>query len=161
LAREIAGKIRGGYSAKLRDGRSYGEALLDPTHIYVGLIEDCLNAGIDIHYTVNITGHGWRKLMRAEQPFSYVIEQLPPSLPIFEFIQENGPVDDLEAYGNLNMGAGFALYVSKADVGKVIEVAAKQGQKAFCAGRIAKNVKKMVIIEPKDIIYAGETLQVR
>ena len=28
-------------------------------------IEDCLNRGVEIHYAVNITGHGWRKLMRA------------------------------------------------------------------------------------------------
>ena len=74
LARAIAERAPRGYLTPLRDGRPYGEALLDPTHIYVGVIEDCLTRGIDIHYAVNITGHGWRKLMRAQEPFAYVID---------------------------------------------------------------------------------------
>lgn len=47
-----------GYLTRLEDGRTYGETLLDPTHIYVGLIEDCLDRDVAIHYAVNITGHG-------------------------------------------------------------------------------------------------------
>ena len=85
LARKIAEKLPNGYLTKLRDGRTYGETLLDPTYIYVGLIEDCLNRGVDIHYAVNITGHGWRKLMRATQPFTYVINRLPIPRLIFDF----------------------------------------------------------------------------
>ena len=77
LARAIAERAPNGYLTPLRDGRPYGEALLDPTHIYVGVIEDCLNRGVDIHYAVNITGHGWRKLMRASDPFAYVVERDP------------------------------------------------------------------------------------
>lgn len=105
LARKIADKLPEGYLTKLPDGRTYGETLLDPTYIYVDLVEDCLDAGVKIHYAVNVTGHGWRKLMRATQPFSYVIETLPTQLPIFDFLQKHGPVDDKEAYGNLNIRA--------------------------------------------------------
>ena len=77
LARAIAERAPNGYLTPLRDGRPYGEALLDPTHIYVGVVEDCLNRGVDIHYAVNVTGHGWRKLMRASEPFAYVVERVP------------------------------------------------------------------------------------
>lgn len=150
-----------GYLTKLPDGRTYGETLLDPTHIYVGLVEDCLNAGVHIHYAVNITGHGWRKLMRATQPFAYVIERLPAQLPIFDFIQKHGPVDDYEAYGNLNMGAGFALYVSKVDTIRVLEVADQHGIGAFVAGHIEESAEKKVIIKPKGLVYTSETLSVR
>lgn len=160
LARKIAEKLSEGYLTKLSDGRTYGETLLDPTHIYVGLVEDCLNAGIDIHYAVNITGHGWRKLMRATDSFTYVIEKLPKQLQIFDCIQQFGPVDDLEAYGNLNMGAGFALYVAEADVPKVLEVAKNLGFGALVAGYIKKG-DKQVIIEPKGLKFAGNTLEVR
>ncbi len=86
LARKIAEKLPDGYLTNLDDGRTYGETLLDPTLIYVPLIEDCLNRGISIHYAVNITGHGWRKLMRATQSFTYIIEHLPKQLPIFDFL---------------------------------------------------------------------------
>lgn len=65
LARRIAEKIPKGYETLMSDGRMYGEALLDPTHIYCDFIETCADNGVDIHYAVNITGHGWRKLMRA------------------------------------------------------------------------------------------------
>lgn len=160
LARKIADKLPEGYLTKLSDGRAYGEALLDPTHIYVGFVEDCLDAGIKIHYAVNVTGHGWRKLMRATQPFAYVIDALPTELPVFSFIQEHGPVDDQEAYGNLNMGAGFALYVSEADAPKVLDVAHNLGLGALVAGHIEAGDKK-VVIKPKGLEYAGETLAVR
>lgn len=160
MARKIADKVEGGYLAKLTDGRSYGEALLDPTYIYVALVEDCLNAGVNIHYTVNITGHGWRKLMRATQAFSYIVEQLPKQLPIFDFLQQHGPVDDTEAYGNFNMGAGFALYVAEADVDTVLKVAASQNLGAFQAGHIEDGDKK-VVIKPKGLEYLATTLGVR
>ncbi len=160
LARKIADKLPEGYLTRLPEGRTYGEVLLDPTHIYVGLVEDCLNSSVDIHYAVNITGHGWRKLMRATQPFTYVVERLPAQLPIFDFVQEYGPVDDTEAYGNLNMGAGFALYVSESDVPTVIQVATNLNLEATRAGRIESG-KKKVIIEPKGLEFASETLAVR
>ena len=160
LARSIAEKLPDGYLTTLPDGRTYGEALLDPTHIYVGLVEDCLEADVNIHYAVNVTGHGWRKLMRAPQPLTYVIEELPTQLPIFDFIQQHGPVDDEEAYGNLNMGAGFALYVEEADVDKVITAAQNLGLKALAAGYIDDGDKK-VVIQPTGLVYAGETLAVR
>lgn len=160
LARRIADKLPEGYLTKLPDGRTYGKTLLDPTHIFVGLVENCLDAGLNIHYAVNVTGHGWRKLMRATQPFAYVIETLPTQLPIFDFLQKHGPVDDHEAYGNLNMGAGFALYVTEAQATQVIVIARQLGLRAFVAGHIEEGDKK-VAIKPKNLEYAGETLAVR
>jgi phosphoribosylformylglycinamidine cyclo-ligase len=113
---------------------------------------------------VNITGHGWRKLMRAESPFTYVIETLPRALPIFDFIQKHGLVDDAEAYGNLNMGAGFALYMPEADVDKALEVVKSAGPSmpfaAFRAGHIESGEKK-VVIRPKALEFHGSTLAVR
>lgn len=150
-----------GYLTRLSDGRFYGEALLDPTHIYVPLMEECLNRHVNIHRAVNITGHGWRTLMRAEQPFAYIIDVLPRQQPIFDFIQKHGPVDDREAFGNLNMSAGFALYVPESDVNKVVYAAALQGQKAFCAGYVERSVEKKVVIKPRGLEYSGATLEVR
>lgn len=153
IAREIADKLPDGYLTKLSDGRTYGETLLDPTHIYVPLIEDCLNCGVDIHYAVNITGHGWAKLMRATQPFAYIIDHLPTQLPIFDFLQKHGPIDDEEAYGNLNMGVGFALYMPEADVKKVWNVLESYEQpnrfSAVYAGHVQRSTEKKVVVMPK------------
>lgn len=161
LARAIAERAPNGYLTPLRDGRTYGEALLDPTHIYVGLVEDCLNRGADIHYAVNVTGHGWRKLMRAPDPFAYVVERIPAPPPVFDFIQAIGAVDDAEAYGNLNMGAGFAIYVPQNDVATVLDIAKAFPFAALDAGHVEKSTAKRVVITPKGLEYAGETLGVR
>jgi len=161
LAREIAGKLPNGYLTKLGDGRLYGESLLDPTTIYVPLVEDCFNEGVEIHYAVNITGHGWRKLMRATQPFAYIINHIPVPHPVFSFIQEHGPVDDQEAYSNLNMGAGFALYVRESDAQKVLAIAPRLGMSALRAGTIESSQVKRVVIHPLSLEYLGSTLGVR
>lgn len=160
MARKIAETLPDGYLTKLDGGRSYGETLLDPTHIYVGQVEDCLNAGVELHYAVNITGHGWRKLMRATQPFTYVIERLPKQLPIFDFIQKHGPVNDNEAYGNFNMSAGFALYVSQRHVSKTMDIVLRGGLVPTLAGYIEAGEKK-VLIKPKNLEYKAESLGVR
>lgn len=165
LARQIAKSLPDGYLTKLSDGRTYGETLLDPTHIYVGLVEDCLNAGVDIHYAVNITGHGWRKLMRAQGDFAYIIDTLPRQLPIFDFITERGPVDIRELYANFNVGAGFALYVPQDQVQRVLEILAASEDsklyKAVHAGYIEESKERKVVIEPVGIEFKGSELQIR
>ncbi len=163
LARKIADKLPSGYLTNISDGRTYGEALLDPTLIYVQLIEDCLRVGVDIHYAINITGHGWRKLMRAPQAFAYIIERIPEPQPVFNFIQKHGLVDDKEAYGNLNMGAGFALYVpeSDTDTKTVALIAEHLNMTALNAGYIRSSKEKKLIIKPKNLEFSGSTLNVR
>jgi phosphoribosylformylglycinamidine cyclo-ligase len=161
LARAIAARAPNGYLTPLRDGRPYGEALLDPTHIYVSVLEDCLDRGVDIHYAVNITGHGWRKLMRAPDPFAYVIEHLPTPQPVFDFIQSIGGVDDAEAYGTFNMGAGFAIYVPETDVATVLDVTKAFPFAALHAGHVDKSASKRVVLTPKGLEYSAETLAVR
>ncbi len=160
LTRDIAKKLPNGYQTLLSDGRMYGEALLDPTHIYVKFIEECIKRKVNIHYSVNITGHGWRKLMRSPESFSYVIDELPNQLPIFDFIQKNGPVSDKEAYGNLNMGAGFALFVPQSEIPK-IPYDSNFKFRRYIAGYVEKSNVKKVVIQPKNLEYRSETLAVR
>ncbi len=161
LARTIADQLEDGYNTVLPDGSIYGEALLTPTHIYAGLIENLFDAGIDIHYMVNITGHGWRKLMRAKEDFTYVIEDIPEPQPIFEFIQQQSGNDDSEMYGNFNMGVGFAVYLPQVDVEKAIEIARDNHSiKALNAGVVQEGPRR-VIIQPKNLVFSGETLEVR
>jgi len=161
LARKIAERASGGYLALLSDGRTFGESLLDPTHIYVGLIEDCLDRGVEIHYAVNITGHGWRKLMRAPGAFAYVVETVPSPQAVFRFMQAEGHLDDREAYGNFNMGAGFAVYVPEKDVSAVLDAAKAFPFKVFRAGYVDRSDSRKVVIAPQGLEYAADTLGVR
>ena len=160
LARKIAESLPEGYAAHIGDGRTYGEALLAPTHLYARLIADVYEAGADVHYLANITGHGWRKLMRATRDFRYRMTEVPPAGALFDFLVEGGEMDTAEAYGNLNMGAGFAVYVPEADVQMVLDVSAKHGIGAWAAGVVEEGARE-VVIEPLGVRFGGESLGVR
>ncbi len=160
LIRELADRLKDGYQTKLADGTTLGEASLTPSHLYAQLVKALQDAGVDIHYLSNITGHGWRKLMRAEADFSYVITKIPPAHEIFAFIAEQAGNDEKEMYGNYNMGAGYAVYVPAEQAGKVVEAASGCGLKAWVAGRVEKGPKQ-VVIQPKNIVFEGDSLGVR
>lgn len=160
LTRQIAEKLPEGYGTKMDDGELFGEALLKPTHLYPKLIAALFEAGIDLHYIVNITGHGFRKLMRADKNFSYNIEEVPPKTPLFEFIQTHAGISDEEMYGTFNMGAGFALYIPEGQAGKASEVASKLNLKSWKAGKV-ENGEKQVNIKPLNITFKADSLGVR
>lgn len=161
MARSIAGQLPDGYDTVLPDGSLYGEALLTHTHIYAQLVDNLFDVGIDIHYMVNITGHGWRKLMRANREFTYVIDRIPKPQPIFDFIQQQSGNDDEEMYGNFNMGAGFAIFLPEIDVEKAIEISrANYDMDAIRAGVVVEGPKR-VIIQSKNLTFSEETLEVR
>lgn len=161
LARSIADNLPDGYATSMLDGVLYGEALLQPTHIYASLVRQLLACGVNIHYMVNITGHGWRKLMRAKKNFSYIIDRLPRLQEVFHFIQKQSGVSDTEMYGNFNMGAGFAIFVMSKDVGKVIQLAKENHDFNVLEVGHVQEGDKQVVIKPLNISFAGDSLRVR
>lgn len=160
FVRKLAEKNPDIYKTVLDDDRTFGEAILTPTHLYVGLVRSLMEAQLDIHYMVNVTGHGWRKLMRATQEFSYILREVPPVQPEFSFMQQQSDASDQEMYGNFNMGAGFAVYLPKEQAEQVVKIAGEQGLKACNAGEVQTGPKQ-VVIEPKNITFASESLEVR
>lgn len=162
LCRKIASEIPEGYKTKVSDGRMFGEAVLDPSIIYVPVLKECVARNIQLHYVSHITGHGLRKIMRAVEPFHYVIEDIFKPLPIFDFIQEKSGLDDKEMYGTFNMGVGFALYVAVENVAAVLEICAQNNIKAIDAGYIEDSQgSKSLTIVTKGITYDGGSLAVR
>lgn len=162
LCRAIADRLPQGYQTPLPDGRSYGQALLEPSVIYVRLIAEMQRAGIKPHYAVHITGHGWRKLMRLPEPFVYRVTELPSPQPIFEFLMRQGPVDVREAWATFNMGAGFAVYVDASAARKTVDLAHASGYRAWIGGVVQKQGdRKAVEMAPLGITFDSQTLQVR
>jgi phosphoribosylformylglycinamidine cyclo-ligase len=129
-------------------------------HIYAPLVKALQRRGVDIHYLAHITGHGWRKLMRAEADFSYVIHEVPPVAEIFNFIAKESNNDPEEMYGNFNMGAGYAVYIPADQAEQVKQIATDCGFQSWVAGEV-KAGPKQVIIEPLNITFAGDSLEVR
>jgi phosphoribosylformylglycinamidine cyclo-ligase len=163
LARKIAAEHPEGYAAKMPGdprGRSFGEVLLDPTPLYGPLVEAVQAWGVDVHYAVHVTGHGLRKLMRADVVLSYVIEQLPPVPPIFPFLCERAGMLNEEAYGTFNMGFGFALYVPEAAAADARLAAKSVGFDLVHVGRAEKGPRQ-VALRPLGITFDGSSLAIR
>jgi len=160
LARKIADQLPDGYETKMKSGRSYGDALLDSTMIYAKLTQALFDAGVDIHYMTNITGHGWRKIMRHNSAFTYQISKLPPVPEILSFLSQKAGLNAKETYGTFNMGAGFAIFISKEDLKKTLAISQKNTIKAYNVGKIVEG-DKQVILKPINVTYASKSLQVR
>lgn len=162
LARRIAPKLRESYLTLLPSGRTFGEALLEPAPCYHHLVQSCLDDGVDIHYASNITGHGWRKLMRSKQSCACTIYHTPDVPELFTFMQEHGPVTDSEAYGTFNMGAGFALFVSPEDVKRVHRLTRQTTPFGACyAGRAWLRNERKVEIFGKGVVFSDDSLNIR
>ena len=161
LVRKLATeRLPEGYQTPLSSGKTFGEAILTPTHIYAALQRALFDQGVDIHYIINVTGHGWRKIMRAKREFTYHIHTIPPAQEEFRLIQETAQLSDREMYETYNMGAGFVYIVSADDAPLVVGIAQAQGYEAWNAG-VVEEGPKQVVIEPKGITYTAETLQIR
>jgi phosphoribosylformylglycinamidine cyclo-ligase len=163
LARETVAKLPRGFETPLPSdpaARSVGEALLDPTPLYGRLLEALFDAGIDLHYAVHVTGHGWRKLMRAPQALSYVVERLPEVPPVLALLAGTAAMTTQEAYGTYNMGAGFVFYVEPGSVERAVAAAEAKGTRLLVAGRVESGPKR-VVIRPLDLEFQGESLAIR
>jgi len=164
LARKLVERLPQGYLTPVGDPNdpalSYGAALLAPTVLYSPVTEALYKAGITPHYCANITGHGWRKLLRHPAIHTYRLHSVPEVPPVLKFIQRHAKQDDREAYSTLNMGAGFALFVRAEDAERTVAVAQAHGVKAWIAGRVEAGPKKLVI-EPLGIEFGDNALQLR
>ena len=160
LARAIAKHLKSGYNTKLTSGQTYGEAILTKTNIYAKLIGNLLEAGVNIHYISNITGHGLRKVMRARGSYTYIIEKLFDPQEIFTFIQEQANLNDKEIYGTYNMGQDYALFIPSKEVEKAQKIISKNMFESIVAGYIEKGPRQ-VIIKPKKITFTSESLDLR
>jgi phosphoribosylformylglycinamidine cyclo-ligase len=164
LCRLIAEELPARYQTPLGHGdpRTYGEALLAASAIYVDFVVRCQQAGVKLNYVAHVTGHGWRKLMRLDEPFVYEITT-PREIPtLFKFLMAAGPIDLREAYATFNMGVGFAAYVSPAAVDATLAAARAVGHDAWVAGRVKKEGgRKAVVIPSLGLAYEADTLQVR
>jgi len=159
LARKIAERLPRGWLTPI-GASTYGEALLAPTTLYSPVTEALWKAGIAAHYCANITGHGWRKLLRHPKALTYRITRVPPVPPVLAFIAEQARHDAREAYSTFNMGAGFALFVADRDAQRAVDVARAQGVEAWIAGRI-EDGDKQLLIEPLGLRFGDDALQLR
>lgn len=147
LARIVAGRLEQGYRTPLPSGRSFGEALLDRSAIYVGLVEALLAGDVDVHYLSHITGHGLLKLMRPRRELTYEIARLPEVPEVLAVLVERAQMPPSAAYSTFNMGCGFAVYCAAGSGQRVVGIAAEVGLRAHVAGAVAAGPRRVVLDE--------------
>ncbi len=164
LCRRLAAQLPEEYLTPIGhgDSRTFGEALLAPSVIYVAFVRECQRRGLKLNYVAHVTGHGWRKLMRLEEPFVYEITSPRPAPALFQFMMEAGPIELREAYATFNIGVGFAAFVSPENVDAALAIAKTTGYDAWLAGHVKKQgARKAVVVPSLGLTFEGDTLQVR
>jgi phosphoribosylformylglycinamidine cyclo-ligase len=163
LARLLAGRLRDGYATELPAergsvGTTLGEALLEPSVMYVGLVQALLGEELPLSYISHITGHGLLKLMRPSRALTYRIERLPEVPRVLSFLVEQAELDAHAAYSTFNMGSGYAVYCAAGAGEAIVAIAERLGLGALIAGRVEEGPRQ-VILEPVGVRFAGEELE--
>ena len=129
-------------------GKSLGEALLEPTKIYVkpvlALLEQVAVKGIS-----HITGGGFYENIPRSIPDGLCAEIDRASLkilPIFNLIQRAGNIPERDMFNTYNMGVGMSVVVSEKDAERSLEILKAHGEEAYVIGKIIKGDDKIVII---------------
>ncbi|MFA5784400.1 MAG: phosphoribosylformylglycinamidine cyclo-ligase [Phycisphaerae bacterium] len=154
LARQICFKQLGlkmGDKIEQLGGRAIGDVLLEPTRIYVKSIVKLLNqykVKKIVHAMAHITGGGIVGNVPRVLPkdCSAAINKSAWQRPaIFDFLQENGPVDEEEMYRVFNMGIGFVLVVAEDFANAITDRLTRYGETVYKLGRITSGNGKVVL----------------
>ncbi len=133
-------------------GKPLGEALLEPTRIYVSEVLDLLRSNFDIKAMAHITGDGLFNLTRVKKAVGYFIDFLPEPPPIFKLIQECGKLSDAEMYRVFNMGVGFCLIVPDDQALLTVAMAKELGVEAFRLGYVVEDAERKIVVQPKSLV---------
>jgi len=157
LARLLAGRLPDGYATRLPSGATFGEALLEPSLVYVALVAGTLERGPQLSYISHITGHGLLKLMRPARALRYRIERLPPVPEVLSFMVAEAGLDARAAYSTFNMGAGYALYCRAGGGEALVAIASELGLQAEVAGTVEEGPRE-VVLEPVGVRFSDREL---
>jgi phosphoribosylformylglycinamidine cyclo-ligase len=122
LARQALDGLDFGEDPEGRLRRSLGEALLEPTEIYVKPVLELLRSGLAVHGLAHITSGGVGNLLRLAAEVGYEIDAPLPVPAVFELIRERGDVADEEMHDVFNMGCGFCVVVAGVEEGAALKM---------------------------------------
>lgn len=128
-------------------GKSIGEALLEPTKIYVKPMLALFDE-ITVKAVSHITGGGFYENIPRSIPegFGAKIERAAIKvLPIFELIQKTGNIPERDMFNTYNMGVGMSVVVAKEDADRALEILKQNGEDAYVIGEIVKSEESVTI----------------
>ena len=125
-------------------GKTLGEALIEPTRIYVKALKNVKNAGVRIKGCSHITGGGFFEnvpRMLPENVRAIIKKESYPVPALFDLIQKNGNIEEHMMYNTFNMGLGMVIAVNPEDVETTMKAIEEAGDKCYVVGNIVEGDK--------------------
>lgn len=125
-------------------GKTLGEALIEPTRIYVKALKNVKNAGVRIKGCSHITGGGFFEnvpRMLPENVRAVIKKDSYPVPALFDLIQKNGNIEEHMMYNTFNMGLGMVIAVNPEDVEATMKAIEEAGDKCYVVGNIVEGDK--------------------
>ena len=135
---EVEGGALERYEPEL--GRTLGEALLEPTRIYVKPVLALLRSA-RVSAISHITGGGfYENVPRALAPgFTARIEKAKlETPPLFSLIARAGNIPERDMYNTFNMGVGMLAAVAAEDADAAVRCLRENGVEAYVCGEVAR-----------------------
>ncbi len=129
-------------------GKTLGEALIEPTRIYVKALKAIKEAGVRINGCSHITGGGFYENIPRMLPEGAraVVKKDSYEVPaIFKMMQKKADIAEEMMYNTFNMGLGMVLAVNTEDVDTVIKAIESAGDKAFVVGHVEAGEKGVTL----------------
>ena len=130
--------------APMSEGKELGEALLEPTVIYVKPVLRCMEAA-DVKGVSHITGGGFFENIPRCIPegLGAKIDKAAVRTPaIFKMLQEQGNISEHDMFNTFNMGVGMTVVVPKEDADRAI---AALDCGAYVVGEIVSGGEKVTL----------------
>lgn len=125
-------------------GKTLGEALIEPTRIYVKALKNVKNVGVRIKGCSHITGGGFFEnvpRMLPENVRAIIKKESYPVPALFGLIQKNGNIEEHMMYNTFNMGLGMVIAVNPEDVETTMKAIEEAGDKCYVVGNIVEGDK--------------------
>jgi phosphoribosylformylglycinamidine cyclo-ligase len=138
LVRTVVAKSSSDLFEDFEGGRTLGDALLEPTRIYVKPVLATL-ARAEVKAIAHITGGGLTENIPRVLPETMcaTLESARwPTLPVFKWLQKMGNIEDAEMHRTFNCGIGMVLVVPAAEAKAAIDLLGSHGVEAFEIGAI-------------------------
>ena len=143
LVRNLIKKSNVDLQEKFDAQRTYLETFLEPTRLYVKPVL-AVKEAIKINAMTHITGGGfYENIPRAlpEGVTAKVDTTSFPTLPIFNWLQQQGEIETAEMYNVFNMGIGFTIIVEAQDADKALAILKEHDVKAYKIGEIVEGTE--------------------
>ncbi|MBQ3584253.1 MAG: phosphoribosylformylglycinamidine cyclo-ligase [Lachnospiraceae bacterium] len=129
-------------------GKTLGEALIEPTKIYVKTLRGIKEAGVKIKGCSHITGGGFYENIPRMLPDGIRAEVKKDSYeipPIFKMLSTDGDIAEDMMYNTFNMGIGMVLAIAPDQVDATLKAIEAAGEKGYIIGKTVAGEKGVTL----------------